>query len=88
MDALPGYIIQRNELFHDLKQRYDEKLKEKEKLEIKVVIDLGNGKELEAPEAKAWETSPGTLLRHLEKAAAAEVVSDLLARELGGGYWQ
>ena len=74
MDPLPGYIIQRNDLFQELKQRYDEELKNKEKSIINIVINLAGGKELKTPEAKAWETSPGTLLRHLEKSAAAEVV--------------
>ena len=74
MDPLPGYIVQRNDLFRELKQRYEEELKERKKSEIQVIVDIGQGKERNGLEAKAWETSPGTLLRHLEKAVAAEVV--------------
>ena len=77
--SLPEFITKRNELFDKLKrQRYSEIL-EKEKPEINVVLDLGldiQGKPRPAlpVAAKAWESTPGSFLRHVDKEISNDVV--------------
>lgn len=77
--SLPDFIKRRNELFDKLKrQRYAEIL-QKEKPEINVVLDLGldkQGKPRTAlpAAAKAWESTPGSFLKYVDKDISSDVV--------------
>ena len=62
--ALPEYILRRNALFDQLKLEYDAEVANKVHKEINVAARLGDVHKM-LP-AKAWESTPGTLLRHLE----------------------
>jgi threonyl-tRNA synthetase len=73
MAALPGYIVQRNELFQELWQKYKDELQQKERPEIDIEI-LQDEKEPLKLKAKAWETTPAHLLKHLDKAFTSQVV--------------
>jgi threonyl-tRNA synthetase len=70
---LPDFILQRNELFDQLKKKHDEELASRSKPEIKVVLKSGSGEPSEL-EGKAWETTPGQLLKHVPKELAADIV--------------
>ena len=74
MAGLPDYIIKRNDLYKELKLKYDEELQKREKPEINVELDSGSGKEQKLFRVKAWEATPASLLKHLDKAEAAETV--------------
>ena len=76
---LPDFIIKRNELFDRLKKQRDAEILKKEKPAINVVLNLGldeNGKPRPAMPvaAKAWESTPGSFLRHVPKNVSADVV--------------
>ncbi len=76
---LPDFIIKRNELFDKLKRERDAEILQKEKPTINVVLDLGpdeNGKTRPKMPvaAKAWESTPGSFLRHVPKDVSADVV--------------
>ena len=78
-NELPDFIIKRNELFDELKMQHDAKMSDHEKPEIQVTIDLGHGKDgIPRPQmamtAKAWESTPGSFLRHVDKDVSADVV--------------
>lgn len=84
-DSLPAFIIKRNKLFDDLKRRRDAEILEKEHPIINVVLDLGldkNGKARPAMPvaAKAWESTPGSFLRHVDK----EITSDVVVAKVDG----
>ena len=77
--GLPDFIIHRNQLFDELKQKYDAELREREKPEIDVVLDLGLDKEgksrpLMHVAAKAFQSTPGSFLKHVDKEISANVV--------------
>ena len=77
--ALPDFVIERNRLFDKLKREYDTELLQKEKPVIDVVLDLGLDKEgkplpLMPVAAKAWESTPGSFLRHVPKNISVDVV--------------
>ena len=77
--TLPDFVLERNKMFDQLKQKYDAELLEKEKSVIDVVLDLGLDKEgkpipLTPVAAKAWESTPGSFLRHVPKEVSADVV--------------
>ena len=77
--TLPDFIIKRNELFEQLKRDYDAELLQKEKPMIDIALDLGldkDGKPLPFTPvaAKAWESTPGSFLRHVPKEVSADVV--------------
>ena len=83
--SLPDFIIKRNELFDKLKNAQHAKSLVKEKPEINVVLDLGLDKDGKPrPEmpvaAKAWESTPGSFLRHVDK----DVSSDVVVAKLDG----
>lgn len=87
--ALPDFVIRRNKLFDELKQRRDAELVEKERPAINVVLDLGIGKDGKPrPEmpvaARAWESTPGSFLRHLDKDITSDVV---IAKVNGKELW-
>lgn len=70
---LPDFIIERNKLFEELKQQQDEELKHKERFDINVTLDVGNG----APStviAQAWQSTPGSFLKDIPKELSSSVV--------------
>jgi threonyl-tRNA synthetase len=71
-DAFPEIFDQRNQFYSKLKKQYDEDLARKEKPEIKVSLHLSSGNSV--IDGKAWETTPGQLLKHVPKDLASEVV--------------
>ncbi len=76
---LPDFIVKRNELFDKLKRKHDAEVLEKEHPVINVVLDLGNDRS-GAPipampvAAKAWESTPGSFLKHVDKDISSDVV--------------
>lgn len=87
--VLPDFVIRRNQLFDELKHRHGAELLEKEHHIINVVLDLGldkNGKPKAAMPvaAKAWESTPGSFLRHLDKDITSDVV---IAKVNGKELW-
>lgn len=76
---LPDFIVKRNELFDELKRKHDAEVLEKEHPVINVVLDLGNDRN-GAPipampvAAKAWESTPGSFLKHVDKDISSDVV--------------
>jgi len=86
---LPDFIIKRNELFDKLKREHQAEILEKEKPEIDVVLDLGLDKEGKPRPAmpvaaKAWESTPGSFLRHVDKDVSNDVV---IAKVDGKELW-
>ncbi|KAL6721119.1 hypothetical protein ACLMJK_000219 [Lecanora helva] len=76
---LPEFIIKRNELFDRLKREQHNEILAKWKPEINVVLDLGLDKEGKPrPDmpvaAKAWESTPGSFLRYVDKDISSDVV--------------
>ena len=69
----PGYILQRNALFDQLKQEFVAELQQKEKPDINVEV-VEDGKEPVSLPVKAWETTPAHLLKNVQKAFASQVV--------------
>ncbi|KAL8829915.1 MAG: hypothetical protein Q9191_001735 [Dirinaria sp. TL-2023a] len=89
MSSLPDFIIKRNELFDELKRKRDAEVLEKDHPVINVVLDLGvdmAGKVRPAMPvaAKAWESTPGSFLRHLDKDITSDVV---IAKVNGKELW-
>ena len=85
MSSLPDFIIKRNELFDELKRKRDAEVLEKDHPVINVVLDLGldmQGKARAAMPvaAKAWESTPGSFLRHLDK----DITSDVVIAKING----
>lgn len=89
VSALPAFIIKRNKLFDELKHKRDAEILEKEHPVINVVLDLGpdpEGKQRPAMPvaAKAWESTPGSFLRHVDKDVSSDVV---IAKVDGKELW-
>ena len=87
--SLPDIITKRNELFDRLKRERHAEILAKDKPEINVVLDLGLNKEgRPRPEmpvaAKAWESTPGSFLRHVDKDVSSDVV---IAKVDGKHLW-
>lgn len=87
--SLPDFIVKRNELFDRLKLEHHSEVLAKEKPEIDVVLDLGLDKDgRPRPEmpvaAKAWESTPGSFLRHVDKDISSDVV---IAKVDGKQLW-
>jgi threonyl-tRNA synthetase len=77
--VLPDFILRRNELFDKLKRQRQAEILEKEKPEIDVVLDLALDKEGKPRPAmpvaaKAWESTPGSFLRHVDNDVKNDVV--------------
>ncbi|EQL34036.1 threonyl-tRNA synthetase [Blastomyces gilchristii SLH14081] len=70
---LPDFIIERNKLFEELKQKHDEELKHKPRFDITVTIDIGDSNPSTVI-GKAWETTPGSFLRDIPKEISSTVV--------------
>ena len=88
-DALPDFILQRNQIFDELKRVYDAEILEREHTVINVVLDLGldkNGIPRAAMPvaAKKWESTPGSFLKHLDKDITSDVV---IAKVDGKQLW-
>ncbi|KAK5081402.1 threonyl-tRNA synthetase [Exophiala xenobiotica] len=79
---LPEYVVQRNQLFDELKKKYDEDLTSREKAPIKIKFspEPGTTKEIEG---NAWETTPGKLLKEVSKDRAAKIV----VAKVDGSVW-
>ncbi|KAL9065587.1 MAG: hypothetical protein Q9161_008143 [Pseudevernia consocians] len=87
--SLPDVIVRRNQLFDKLKRQRHAEILEKEKPEINVVLDLGldkQGKPRAAMPvaAKAWESTPGSFLKHVDKDVSSDVV---IAKVDGKELW-
>ncbi|MCJ1381893.1 threonyl-tRNA synthetase [Xylographa soralifera] len=88
-EALPDFIIRRNQLFEELKQKNDAEMREKPRPEINAVIDLGLDQHgMPRPPislvGKAWESTPGSFLRHVDKTVSVDVV---VAKVNGKELW-
>lgn len=66
-------MIERNNLFEQLWQEHLEEVKNKPHSDINVTLSLGDGNTSVIP-AKAWETTPAQLLKHVPKEVSAEIV--------------
>ncbi|KAL2866645.1 threonine--tRNA ligase THS1 [Aspergillus lucknowensis] len=82
-DSLPDFIIERNRLFEELWQEHLQDVKNKSHTEISVTLHLGDGNTSVVP-AKAWETTPAQLLKHVPKELSADIV---IAKIEGEGLW-
>ena len=80
--ALPDFLLQRNEYFDELKKQHDQELARKDRPEIKISLSIGSG-ENSTIIGKAWETTPGQLLKHVPK----EVSSDAVVSRVDGTLW-
>ena len=79
MTELPDFIIERNKLFDKLKRERDAEILEEDHPAINVTLDLGLDSEgkprpLMPVAAKAWESTPGSFLRHVDKSISSDVV--------------
>jgi len=86
---LPDFIVKRNRLFDELKLKRDAEVLEKDHPVINVVLDLGldnQGRPRPAMSvaAKAWESTPGSFLRHVDKDISSDVV---IAKVDGKELW-
>ncbi|KAI4134169.1 MAG: hypothetical protein LQ347_001746 [Umbilicaria vellea] len=89
MAALPDVIIRRNELFEELMQREKADLLAKEHSPINVAINLGLDRDgmprpLMPVAAKAWESTPGSFLKHVDRDVSTDVV---IAKVDGKELW-
>ena len=87
--TLPDFVTKRNKLFDELKRKNDAEILEKEHPLIDVVLDLGLDKEGKPRAAmpvaaKAWESTPGSFLRHVDKDISSDVV---IAKVNGKELW-
>ena len=81
-DSLPEWMIERNNFFEELWQKYLEEVKNKPHTDINVTINLGNGNSSTVT-AKAWETTPALLLKDLPK----ELSADVVVTKVDGEFW-
>ena len=70
---LPVFITERNQFFDQLKTEHDEKLAASEKPDISISLTTAPGQSSKF-EGKAWEITPGQLLKHVPKERAAQIV--------------
>lgn len=87
--TLPEFIVKRNKLFDELKRKYDAEVVGKEHPFINVVLDLGLDKEGKPRAAmpvaaRAWESTPGSFLKHVDKDVSSDVV---IAKVNGKELW-
>lgn len=80
-DALPDFIVERNNFFEELWQKHLEETKNKPHPDINITVDLGNGT-TSTVTAKAWETTPAKLLKDLPKELGASAVIGKVDGEL------
>lgn len=89
ISELPDFVKNRNEIFDRLKRKYDAEILQKDHPIIDVVLDLGLDKDgAQRPAmpvaAKAWESTPGSFLKHVDKEISADVV---IAKVDGKELW-
>lgn len=70
---LPDFIQERNALFDQLKKDHDQALATREKPSIQIALTSAPGQQTTI-EGKAWETTPGHLLKNVPKDRAGQVV--------------
>lgn len=70
---LPDFILERNALFDQLKKDHDQELASRDKPQIQVTLIPAPGQEATI-EGKAWETTPGHLLKNVPKDRAGQIV--------------
>ena len=70
---LPSFIQERNVLFDQLKKEHDQGLASRDKPAIKIQLIAETGQK-DTIDGKAWETTPGQLLRHVPKDRASQIV--------------
>jgi threonyl-tRNA synthetase len=80
-DAFPEIFEQRNQFFAELKKQHDEEYAQRERPEIKISLHLSSGDS--EVDGKAWDTTPGQLLKHVPKDFAADVV----VAKVNGQLW-
>ena len=80
-DTFPETFEQRNQFYSELKKQRDEELAQREKPEIKISLHLSSGDS--EIDGKAWDATPGQLLKHVPKDFAAEVV----VAKVNGQLW-
>ncbi|KIX06825.1 threonine-tRNA ligase [Rhinocladiella mackenziei CBS 650.93] len=71
--SLPDFILERNEFFDQLKKQHDEELAGRDKPAIQIQLTTAPGQETTVP-GKAWETTPGHLLKNVPKERAGQIV--------------
>ncbi|OCT44039.1 Threonine--tRNA ligase, cytoplasmic [Cladophialophora carrionii] len=71
--SLPDFVLQRNEFFDQLKKEYDLELASRDKPAIQIKLIPAPGQETTV-EGKAWETTPGQLLKNVPKDRAGQIV--------------
>ncbi|ETI29555.1 threonine-tRNA ligase [Cladophialophora carrionii CBS 160.54] len=71
--SLPDFVLQRNEFFDQLKKEYDQELASRDKPAIQIKLIPAPGQETTV-EGKAWETTPGQLLKNVPKDRAGQIV--------------
>lgn len=87
--TLPDFVVKRNNLFDELKRKRDAEIVAKEHPVINIVLDLGldrEGKPRPAMPvaARAWESTPGSFLKHVDKDTSSDVV---IAKVNGKELW-
>lgn len=86
--SLQDAIARRNELFDKLQRQRHTEILEIEKPEINVVLEFGleQGRPRVAMRvaAKAWESTPGSFLKHVDKNVSSDVV---IAKVNGRELW-
>lgn len=70
---LPDFIQERNVLFDQLKKENDQALAAREKPSIQIALTSAPGQQTTI-EGKAWETTPGHLLKNVPKDRAGQIV--------------
>ncbi|RVX74944.1 hypothetical protein B0A52_01221 [Exophiala mesophila] len=70
---LPDFIQERNVLFEQLKKEHDQQLASRDKPAIQIVLTPAPGQETTI-DGKAWETTPGHLLKNVPKDCAGQIV--------------
>ncbi|KAL3470533.1 hypothetical protein BJX99DRAFT_47871 [Aspergillus californicus] len=81
--SIPDFMVERNQLFEELWQEHLEEVRNKPHTEINVTLHLGDGNTSNIP-AKAWETTPAQLLKHVPKEVSADIV---ISKVEGQGLW-
>lgn len=71
--GLQDFIVQRNQFFDELWKENEEQLKARDKPDIKIQLTTEGSSTTEL-DGKAWETTPGHLLKHIPKDRAGQVV--------------
>jgi threonyl-tRNA synthetase len=80
-DAFPEIFEKRNQFFEELKKQHDEESARRERPGIKISLHLSSGDS--EIDGRAWDTTPGQLLKHVPKDFAAEVV----VAKVNGQLW-